>query len=524
MKKNKKYLIIAAACVVVLAAGLLALLFLLPKDSADLTDAIDEGADISVSTDADGTHQAKLNLNDKGELDNNSYGTLLSYTPAEISKISVENAGGSYEITSYTPTTTETDPTTGEEKTTTDTTQYTLVGYEDFELQQGQPDALANDVAALEFSSISSVDGSNASDFGFDSPRAKATVTYTDDTKAVIYVGDDAPGGKGTYIRFGSGDPVYLVATDSVDALLYNITDMISLTINDSADTDDNNKVSSVTLSGSNFENEIVMEPNTDTANSASYVLTKPAKNYADEKYSSEVTGALRGLYAASVAYVNPSKDQLSKCGLTQPYARVQAVYPDVSIDLTASKPDSEGNVYIMETGGKVVYTMASANLPWVTVTYNDLLSSYVLNPTFTHIKSMTVSSGSKSYAFSLDTRTSKTTDDAGSETTTETTTVKYNGKELTLANFNIFFQNIAYIERAGEASGSPSGSAALTVTYTYDSKSDTDTVAFYKTDSDRYLAVLNGQTLGTVYKSKVNGVLEQIAKVAADEEVSSLT
>lgn len=522
MKKNAKYLIIAAVCVAVLVAGLLLLIFL-PKES-DPSAEIDNGTDISVSTDSDGVYQASLNLNDKGELDDNSYGTLLSKKPADIEKINVENGGGTYEIDSYTPTTTATDATTGSETTSTDTTVYTLVGFDDVDLLAGKPDSVANDVAALDFTSVASVDGANASDFGFDSPRATATVTYNDGTKAIVYVGNDAPASAGTYVKFGSSAPVFLVATESVDALMYSVADLVSLEMTKTDESGTSTSPSTVTLSGTNFPDTISFTKNTDTSSSSSYVLTSPTKYFADESNTSKVTGAIRGVAADSAVCVHPSNDQLEEYGLNNPYAQVKADYDDGSIELIASKPDSAGDVFVMVKGGNVVYKKASANLPWVTMTYNDLLSTYVLNPTFGDVTSITVNDGSKDYQFDLATTTSETTDSNGSATTTQSTVVKYGDKELTLANFNVFFQNIAYTERIDDSTTAPSGSPALTVKYTYSSKSDTDTVAFYSTDSTKYIATLNGETIGTVYQSRVKGVLEQISKVIADETVDTLT
>lgn len=518
MKKNTKYLIIAGACALVLVGALLALLFW-PKAETDPNDLIDNGTELTSTVDEAGVHQVSLVLNDKGELENNSYGTLIAYEPADISTIDVENTSGSYRIKSYTPTTTD-----DNENEISDATEYTLEGFEDFELQAGQPDLLAGNVAALDFTSVASVDGANSDDFGFGSPRATATVTYNDGTKAIIIVGNDAAAGAGTYVKFGSGSPIYLVSTDSVSALLYSVTDLISLTINDAASSDDDSSPESVTISGTNFPEEIVFVPNEDDSNSASYVITKPEKLFADDNETSLVTGALRGLYADSVAYANPSESQISQCGLDKPYAHVVAKFPDITVDLIASKPDDSGNVYLMKTGGNVIYTKASANLPWVITSYEDLISTYVLNPAFTSISSMTVNDGEKEYRFDLTTETSTTTDDEGSETTTSTTTVKYGKTLLTLENFNIFFQNVAYTERVDTSADDPSGSPVLTVTYSYSTKSDTDTVCFYANDSGKYIAALNGKTIGTVYQSRIKNIISQVEAVANDKTVDTIT
>ena len=86
MKKNVKLLIIIAAAAVVLV-GVMLLLIFLPKsgDNADPMDSIDPGIDMSTSVDGNGMHQATIKTNDKGEIENNSYGTLIDYVPAKIS-------------------------------------------------------------------------------------------------------------------------------------------------------------------------------------------------------------------------------------------------------------------------------------------------------------------------------------------------------------------------------------------------------------------------------------------------------
>lgn len=518
MKKNTKLLIVALVCAAVLA-GVLVSLLLLPGETEDLGDSIDEGTSVSTSVDDEGVHQAQLELNEKGELDNNSYGTLIDYVPADISTIKIENTSGSYEIKSTTPTTTDEDG-----NTTTEATVYTLVGYEDFDLQTGQADSIANNAAALDFTSVASIDGANEKDFGFENPRATATITYTDKTTAVIIVGGQAPMEAGSYVKFGSGPSIYLVDDDSVSALLFSINDLISLTINDAAASDDNGTPTKVILSGTNYPKDVEFVQNKDESNSAQFVIQKPETFFADDNKTSLITGAIRGLYADSVVYANPSDKQISDCGLNKPFVHIVGEYPDETFDLIASEPDSKGNVFLMKTGGKVIYKMAGKNLPWTTLKYEDLISTYVLNPTFTAITSMTLNDGNTDYKFDLTTKTSTSTDNEGSETTTSTTTVKCGSVIVSLDNFNIFFQNVAYTERADNKAFDPSGSPVLTLTYTYSTKADTDTVSFYKSDSGKYIAVLNGRTVGTVYESRIKRIIEQVPKVAKDETVDTLS
>lgn len=514
--KNKKKLIIISSIVALLLVGVMLLLIFLPKgdENEDLSDTIDSGTDMSLSTDDSGMHQAQVQTNEKGEIENNSYGTLVEYVPAQIKTIHVENKSGTMDIKSETPV---------NEDGETEATIYTLVGYEDFTLQSGTPDAIANDAAKLEFLSVVSIDGKKSSDCGLDDPRATVTVEYTDDTKSVIIVGDDAPQSAGTYVKFGSSETIYLVSADAVDSFTYGVNDMFTTTVNDTPSDTNNLQYSKISLSGTNFPKEIVFEPNADsTKNAASCVLVSPDKWYASETGTSNISGAIRGLLAESVVMVNPSEAQLSELGLTKPYARLEAVYPDETIKLLASAPDSEGKVNFMVEGEKVVYKYIAERLPWVTISYDDVVTEYVLHSNISAVSELVVNNGSATYSFALKTEETTTVDEDGNESTTTATTVKYGNKEINSGYFSTYFQNITLLERSDLSDAKANGDRVLTVEFKYTDGS-TDKVEFVSTGASTYLAVVNGKTLGNVHKTNVDKICEQTKLVAENKDVANL-
>ena len=495
---KKKGIIIAAAIAVALTAVLLILLFV-PKGGNTDKDAssIDEGVDMSVSTDENGVHQAIVKTNSDGKIDNNSYGTLMDYVPADISSIHIENKKGTLDVISETP--------EGE------ATVYTIKGYEEFDLQAGNPDLIASAAAKLDFTQVATLDKSKGADYGFDSPRSTVTVTYTDKTKAIITVGDDAPQAAGTYVKFGTGDAVYVVDAETVSAFDFGVTDLISLTINDSADDTDNNQASEINVSGSGFDKTITLVPNENENYSASYLLTAPVKRVANESESSKITGGIRGLYANSVVMVNPSDSQLSELGLATPYAHLTATYPDVSVDLISSKPDGDGNINLMVSGRKVVYTLSASKAPWCQTSYDKLCYEYVLFPKMTKLTSVSVTSDGKTYDFMLDSRESVSTDNEGSETVSTVTVVTYNGEEIQLGNFTAFYDLISLIGLADAKTDGGSGSEALSLRYTYTDGSS-DEVSFIDAGGDLYTAKLNGEIAGHSYKADVTRAKNGIA------------
>ena len=331
MNKKKTLLIVIIAAIVLV--GVMLVLIFLPKGSGSDSDAAtaDEGVKLELSTDEKGVHRAIVGRDAFGNVEHNSSGTLLEYVPADIKTIHVENNAGSFDITASTP--------------EGDATAYTLVGFEEYATQSGVPDQIANAASTLGFTQVAGEDN-GGSDFGFDKPRSVVTVTFTDDTSAVITVGNDAPQGKGTYVKFGDGKDIFLADTTTVSVFDFGVTDLIDKTITESAsNTDaDNAQVSlmEVEVGGES----IAIEPYTGDKYRTHYWMTKPKKCFAGEMEASRIEGGIRGLYADKVVMVNPSDGQIADLGLS--HASMHAEYPDVNVNLRASAPDSDGNVYVM--------------------------------------------------------------------------------------------------------------------------------------------------------------------------------
>ncbi|MBQ0098057.1 MAG: DUF4340 domain-containing protein [Oscillospiraceae bacterium] len=512
MKKSTKWILIGA-CAAVLLAGVICLLIFLPKNEEP---TLDMGTDVTDSVDENGMHQAKVVTNENGELENNSFGTLLSYAPANIKKIDVENKGGSFTVTAETPKTENED---GEEES--GTTVYTIVGFEDIPIEEGKPDAIANDASRLDFLSVASLDG-NKSDFGFDSPRAVVKTFFDDDTSAMITVGDEAAKGAGTYVTFGTNDTVYLVENDAVDALLYNVLDLVTLTVNQAADDTANADFQRLTLSGKAFSDDIVLAPNDDKAIDSTYVMLSPKKMYISEVEGANISGDIRGLHAEKAVCVNPTDSQLSEYGLSSPYAVCEAIYSDTTVTLYASQPKDD-SVYLLQKGSKVIYSMKAENLSWVTTDMEKLRSEIVLDPNKESVSKITVKDSSGTYTFDVATTTQTVTNDKDEEEEVTTTSATYNGEKLDDTNFAVFFQNICEIQNVGEVKNASLVSPKVTVTFSYSTGRDDDTINIYDYNDTKMACALNGETVGLVYKSFVTKFETSVQDLISGNTVASI-
>lgn len=513
LSKTAKWFIIAAVAIVLITAIIVALVTI-PSTKTDKE--FDPGTPVTLTVDENGEHQANVQLNSKGKLDNNSYGTLIEYTPSDIAKIEVENSSGTYTILAETPRTINEE--TGEEET--DATIYTLVGFDDTALKTGGPDTIANDVASLTFDSVADPVGDKASDFGFDNPRAKVKTTYNDDTTATIIVGDEAPSQAGTYVMFGDSEVVYVVANDAVDGLLFSVLDLITLEINTAASTTENAEFESLTLKGEAYGTTIELRPNDDKAIDTTYKMIAPKNMFISEIEAANITGAVRGLSGTEALCVNPSSSQLSQYGLSSPYAELSAVYPDTSVHLRVSKPQNDMVNIIADSN--IIYSIEASRIPWIYTTLDKLTPDTVINPNFESLSSIEVTDSSGTYVFDITTKSESVDTTEGGQEEVSSTTARYNGKKLDSDNFYVFYQNICAMENAGKANDSGSDTVALRIKLSYSTGRPTDTVTIYETGNTKYVAQLNGNIQSLVYKSYCTKFSQSVQDLIMGKTVGS--
>lgn len=504
-KSRKSILILIIAAVVV--AGLVLALILIRKTPVPLEES-SEPAEISLSVNKDGVHEASVPVGENGDILQNGAGTLLSYVPADISEINVENQGGSFTVSSSTP--------EGE------ATIYTLIGFEGYTLQEGIADEIASHASALDFGKIISVD-SSLSDFGLDKPKATVQVKYNDDTTAVIHVGNDAVGeSAGTYITFGSSDTVYLVNSDDVSPFFYSVNNLISLTITDTVEDSNNSEFSTLTISGTHFKEPITIVPNTDKAINAVYLVTSPRRMYANATEGYDIAGNIRGLYAEEVVCVNPSKSQMQSYGLSEPYAKVVASYPDTDITLSASAPADNGLVYIYNPDTNVIYTIQLAAVSWAKTGLDLLMPENPLNIKVQYVSGIRFSAGNTNFAISVSSSSETVTDENGNEQEVLETAATYNGETLDETNFSVFFQNLNAIKNQG-STDSKGKNVVMNVIFTYSTGRDSDTLTVYSSDATQYILELNGDIIGTASKSFIDNLIKGANNLINGEIVNSL-
>lgn len=537
--KNKKPILIVVAVLVAVAA-LVGVYFLIqnfvPDDTGDTT--------ATYPTDENGEQYAVDLKGNKIDSEKDKDGNIISagveelinHVPADIKKVEVTNEHGTFEISAETPTEKSTDA-EGKEITTTDATIYTLKDYEDAPLASGMPDAVANDAAAVTTTNIVDIKGENPGEYGLSEPRATATVTFTNGNTRTITVGNDAPGEAGTYIMVDGDKAIYLVATDSVDAFLYKTMALLDTTVTEAAEADGSSAPESVKISGTNFGKTMEFIPNDDTTvSTAYYKMTYPVECFVNVTNGSAVLESLRSVSADEVIAYKPDEKVLVKYGINieDPYAEITAKFSDTTVHLYAAKPvlnntdssdesssqSSTSSTYVYSPDKKMLFSVTTSRVAWVTTSYEDMVFEYVMKPDIKSIKTIDVTASGKTYSFALSTKTN--TDDEGNETST--TVIKCGDKTIDTGKFDVFFQNLESAQVNSIKSGNVSADAELTVKFTYNTNKGSDTYTFYKGDTGKYNFSFDGSTImGDVFDTYVEKIVEDVPKIAKGEEVTSI-
>lgn len=531
-KSMKKNLIIAGIALAVIVALILVVVLVPWGSGGSELGEIDYGTELIYGVTDDGMHTATVKTNDDGELENNSYGTLIEYQPAQIDKIVMSTQEGNYTFLLTTPVNSD---------GTTEATVYTLEGFEDYNLASTNPSLLAGAVCYVEFTQVADVTGENAAEYGFDNPRAEATVYYNDGTYSVVRLGDDAPGNTSCYIQFGDSKTVYVANLSEMEPMLLKITDLFSTDVNTDAYNASDDSFDKITLGGTHLSEEVVIVANTDGDLNCYYLMSSHGDAPVSATEGSNIIGTIRNLTATEVVCINPDAQNLKDYGLSTPYATAKTTYTytnteyddegnetlneevKVPMSLMASEADSEGNVYLMEEGGKLIYKIASSSVPWATTSMEKLTSEYVLNPVYTALESVVLKADGNTYTFKLSTEQVTTTDDDGNETVETEYIVTLDSKEIDSDQFYIMYQDLVLLEYGGTDSSTQAGDKVLTITYNYLSDRESDTVVFCATDTQKVIPFVNGERTGYVYSSDISAIIKNISLLVSGKEIASI-
>ena len=484
MKKSTKNLLIMAAVLLVLGVAA-AMLLLLPSGGEEETPSSAPSSQVSdVGTEA-----------------------LTELASEDVTAISVKNAEDSFAFVQ-------------------EGGDFTLQGFEDYSINSA---AVTGSVQSLLSMTPSKSLGSrdDLQEFGLSGKDAvQVEISCKDGSAVKLVLGSEAGESTGRYVL--KDDEVYIVPNvmeqlygskfGYFSTFLYSIADRTQTV------TDSNGSISTetlsdilyrITLSGSNFPEEVKIEYNEDVL--SMFLMTAPVRAESGTMAMEDLTAALKAPEAAEVVAAGLTEEVLEEYGLNEPFAKAEFTLNSDSHTVTVSEADLENNRYLLLDDRDVVYKVTRSTVAaWAESNVLELRMSYIWLPNIKDVQRITLTAeGDMVYRFDIE-RT--VNEELSTETNTQYDLTIKNaaGNDVVYEDYQKFYQNligtaVLSIDRTEHSGDTP----LLRVEYGYFVGSGKNVIEFYLIENDRCVALLDGEFNGVVRKSEVDKLLSRLAELS---------
>lgn len=552
MSKQVRTIIIAIVAVVALS-GVLAVLLLLPQMTGGQTDT---SSAASTASDSSITLHNKLLDEDGQSVD----------TPVKNAEILLDKKVEAADESSSAAESSAEESQDGEDPAVERITEelsfilaesgdLVVEKYQELPVNTSKASTLKSDLATI--TAIKKIETDlSASDFGFDRPQAKVSVTYHDDSTYAFEIGDRAPLDAGYYFREEGSSDIYLVSISFGEAMLQEGKDYVSLSmytkpsLNEDADSD-TVCVQEMGLSGQVRQNhpfKLRQQTNEDPDYvMSSYVMLEPFfMRQIDDNQITTLTTNMTSLTAKSIVSVYPTEEEKAQYGFNDPYSvadlRIAVRQAETTSDssdtsdssqseeetptvyynirnhvVTLGSKDADGNYYAMITSDgeemPVIYLVSASAVPWAETQYGDILGTLLFLRNITNINDIVVSWGDTSYTFNLE-------HFPDAEESADKLKVTVDEVVYDTENFRQLYQIMMSVKRNGEVEDEPSGTPDMTIEIHPNDGSGEIVANFYKYNANNYICELNDGDRYLVTAASVSNTMKQVENYLAGKTI----
>ena len=490
MKKNTKIILGSVIGLAVLGAATLALVLTQPKD---------DNADSSTSSDTSVS--------------------ITDYETDDISTLTISNESGEYTINRL-----------GKEKWGIDSIPEALANSSSYS------NAMSS-AGGMSAKQVVEEDTADLAKYGFDKPTATIKMTFKDNKADDItcLVGIKYEGENSWYVKTDKSNTVYLVSNSGVSFAMNDKLSYVNKSTLVASYDSENDTVNRVRVERKDLEKDIVLDKlpeETEKEFSSTYVAYEMSSHngiLADDELDKKVIYGLFGISASDVFAVSPTDEQKKQAGLDDPDCTVtmvsnedtvtkltigSAVYTVTKNDETGEEIKTITGYYGMLSDKDAIYVFSPDDLPWLTVTPENILYKLFLTPYIYYLDGVTIyDSDRKAYDFAI-------TGDADKSSFT------YEGKEVDSAKFKAFYQYLlsAYAEQIYLDDLTDDNKFIAGITYDHrEEGKENDVVEFYSSESDRTcIIVVNGDVRYKVRQVYATRLLENLNALLSGGEIVS--
>lgn len=512
LSKSTKYVVITAAVLLVL--GAVCLVLFLTKPAETESDSSDASSQVSTS----------ITVNDK-EKEN-------------VLSIEVQNSNGSFSFERKSRVVSTTD--SEGNVSSSDEYYWESPQLEGLDQNTTSTSAFVNCFAGLTTKDIVEENAQDLDKYGLETPEAVVKLKFDDSTEQTMYFGIQNPAATNLcYFRLSDSSDVYQVSYYTVGDAYSAVNSFVRLVLTDSYDSNNPQELDYMIIERKDLEEPFEIRYMYDVAEKAededtivttfnSHRFVKPFAAEIDTTNGQSTCYGIYGLTAAECVYTSITDEALAKTGLDDPYCTVTAKYGgsvkkmlfgDPIVNITETEDEntpalsSTVGYYGMPEGGGAIYRFEVSNVPWYTVTMQDIISRRPISPYIYTVDRVVIESPEKTYDFQI-------IGDA------ENNSFTCNGVDVDPTKFRECYQHL--ITSVGEelffeeADYEP----YIKVTFIYrDEYKDRygvsdDVIEYYQSDDRKSIVRVNGSVLFKVRQVYTERLLENAEAVLTGGEV----
>lgn len=485
-KKRLVSIIAAALAVAVLVGGTIAVVKLIPELKEDETPS-SVFEDISV-IDKDSSNFTAIDVT-------NTNGTFKFSTK----QIEAVNDSGETEVTTY----------------------WTVDGIDISKLSSDSVKSIV--AAAANVTAVREITTKSAEECGFNEPLITVSVEDAANGSFAFKVGAQSPDGLGYYFMLDGSDKIYVVSTNELSDLQFELLDLSDKTAipatTFTVDTEENKEADgsyayfdSLTLSGKLFPETVTIENNDEDSASAGilpYVLTTPTRRYANSEklsplvnlYSKEV--AVSGNYAFDI-----TEKSVKDAGLDDPDAVVTMTIKGESKTFVISVVD-DNYCAVVYDGATMIRKVSTEQFEFLSYKTEDFYNKNPFMYSISDLSSMEFAEEDYNVKFDI----SSTQD----EESNNVYNISANGTEIPADGFQTFYADFVGTQltdfTVDEVSGNPTGS----ITFNFNNGKKA-TVSFYNVNETKYQCSIDGMPMGRITSAAYKKIVRNIKAQANTE------
>jgi len=373
---------------------------------------------------------------------------------------------------------------------------------------------------AASLSAMSEITGRTESDCGFDKPSFVVDIS-TKEKSIKLNFGALSADGIGYYLQIAGEDKIYLVEYSLAQNFEFSLLDMADTTSIPGIVTDDVNvkyvsegtltSFDSITVSGKNFPQAMVIEPNNDSSELGQYFnysITAPQARVAD-KVDKVFNLFVNGLTVSGAYALDVSAQSLKEVGLDAPYITATIKLGDYSLTYKIAKVDNE-YCAVITNNSKIIHKVSASSIEFLDYNTESFYSNMAYLKSIMDLSNLTLTAADESYSFDIKYDKDKEDDQFD---------ITYKGNKISSEFFQNFYQDFVGVTYTDFKEDCDISNIELSVTVTF-LDGHKETVSYAKDSATKYACVINGKCLGRVSSADVSRLLKDIRNVAQNKDI----